>query len=279
MHRQQPNPQFASSSFASSSPSSSSLQQATTLHPSSQQQQQQQRQEHHSKEEVPDGLVFELTPSSPSIDIPGFSSFIRDPTDLTRHQSIYSTLSKKSRSSVISHPEQDTENAYSYYPHQLPKLRPPPPPSEPDPEPQEDMAHYVQLQDLPSSQRQQQQQQQQQQQPYFSGAIASTPFIPAAETPMLPPSTLRYGEAPQRQERRYKTKKTVRLTDGNLVLDCPVPDHYLRRQKIQDGVEFTHMRYTAVTCDPNDFQDENYTLRPAMWSRETELFIVVTMYN
>ncbi|KAG0232757.1 Chitin synthase, class 1 [Actinomortierella wolfii] len=125
------------------------------------------------------------------------------------------------------------------------------------------MAHYVQLNDFPSQQQ-----------------VAATPLMPVAETPMLPPSsTIHYGEAPQRQERRYKTKKTVRLTDGNLVLDCPVPDHYLRRQRIQDGVEFTHMRYTAVTCDPNEFQNENYTLRPAMWNRETELFIAVTMYN
>ncbi|KAG0234517.1 Chitin synthase, class 1 [Actinomortierella wolfii] len=233
-----------------------------------------------SKEEISEDPVFSLTPSSPSIDIPGYSSFLRDPLDLSRHQSIYSTISKKSRSSVISHPEQDTENAYSYYPHQLPKLRPEPalepvPASEPAPEPEPEpilpsvepestpMAHYVQLNDFPSQQQ-----------------VAATPLMPVAETPMLPPSsTIHYGEAPQRQERRYKTKKTVRLTDGNLVLDCPVPDHYLRRQRIQDGVEFTHMRYTAVTCDPNEFQNENYTLRPAMWNRETELFIAVTMYN
>ena len=59
----------------------------------------------------------------------------------------------------------------------------------------------------------------------------------------------------------------------------PVPTHYLQHQKQQEGEEWEFMRYTAVTCDPDEFKDENYTLRPAMWNRETELFIVVTMYN
>nr|P30600.2 RecName: Full=Chitin synthase 1; AltName: Full=Chitin-UDP acetyl-glucosaminyl transferase 1; AltName: Full=Class-II chitin synthase 1 [Exophiala dermatitidis]AAC36064.1 class II chitin synthase I [Exophiala dermatitidis] len=49
----------------------------------------------------------------------------------------------------------------------------------------------------------------------------------------------------------------------------------------RDEREFTHMRYTAVTCDPDDFVVKGYKLRqnigPTM--RETELFICVTMYN
>lgn len=56
------------------------------------------------------------------------------------------------------------------------------------------------------------------------------------------------------------------------------------------------MRYTAVTCDPNDFmvspthprgefrthrQADQYTLRQRLYDppRQTELFIVITMYN
>jgi len=38
-------------------------------------------------------------------------------------------------------------------------------------------------------------------------------------------------------------------------------------------------RYTAVTCGPDDFNDRTYTLRPTLYNRQTELFIVVTMYN
>ena len=82
-----------------------------------------------------------------------------------------------------------------------------------------------------------------------------------------------------RQARRYKTTKKVTLTQGNLVLDCPVPTKLLDVLPRKAEDEFTSMRYTAVTCDPNDFAHQNYTLRPKMLNRETELFIVMTMYN
>ncbi|KAI8889323.1 glycosyltransferase family 2 protein [Backusella circina FSU 941] len=95
-----------------------------------------------------------------------------------------------------------------------------------------------------------------------------------------PPSpNMHYGEAPRRQVRRYKTTRKVKLTRGNLVLDCPVPTNYLQGLPYQDGKEFTHMRYTAATCDPKDFVTEGYTLRQQMLNRKTELFIVLTMYN
>ncbi|KAJ4302455.1 Chitin synthase, class 3 [Collariella sp. IMI 366227] len=44
--------------------------------------------------------------------------------------------------------------------------------------------------------------------------------------------------------------------------------------------EFTKMRYTAATCDPNDFTIRNgYNLRPRMYNRHTELMIAITYYN
>ena len=45
--------------------------------------------------------------------------------------------------------------------------------------------------------------------------------------------------------------------------------------------EFTHMRYSAATCDPHDFQSPSFTLRQRHYDRlrRTELFIVMTMYN
>jgi chitin synthase len=67
----------------------------------------------------------------------------------------------------------------------------------------------------------------------------------------------------------------VELTQGNLVLDCPVPDKLLRNVKYTTGEEFTHMRYTAATCDPNDFLKNRYTLRTHNYGRKTELFIVM----
>ncbi|KFH65912.1 chitin synthase [Podila verticillata NRRL 6337] len=114
-------------------------------------------------------------------------------------------------------------------------------------------------------------------------SVGFVPLLPPT-SPELPgtPDTRHYGPAPTAQRRRFHTTKKVKLTSGNLVLDCPVPSKLLKSLKYQDGEEFTHMRYTAATCDPNDFLAENYTLRPLIVDdhpRETELFIVMTMYN
>ena len=43
--------------------------------------------------------------------------------------------------------------------------------------------------------------------------------------------------------------------------------------------EMTKMRYTAATCDPDEFKVNRYSLRPYLYGRQTELFIVMTMYN
>jgi hypothetical protein len=42
-------------------------------------------------------------------------------------------------------------------------------------------------------------------------------------------------------------------------------------------VLYSHMRYSAVTCDPDDFTRENgWSLRTSDYGRETELLIAVT---
>ena len=84
--------------------------------------------------------------------------------------------------------------------------------------------------------------------------------------------------------RRWKTVKEVQLFNGNLVLDCPVPPKLLANvphAKPPERDEFTHMRYSAATCDPSEFFGERFTLRQRLFAkpRQTELFIVVTMYN
>ncbi|KAI0383303.1 glycosyltransferase family 2 protein [Hypomontagnella monticulosa] len=96
-----------------------------------------------------------------------------------------------------------------------------------------------------------------------------------------------YTDDPHREQqkaapiKRWKTVKQVLLYRGNLVLDCPVPPRLLNQLPHGERDEFTHMRYTAATCDPNDFYSENFTLRQKLFSkpRHTELFIVITMYN
>ncbi|KAI4091733.1 MAG: hypothetical protein L6R37_007676 [Teloschistes peruensis] len=84
--------------------------------------------------------------------------------------------------------------------------------------------------------------------------------------------------------RRWKTMKEVQLFNGNLVLDCPIPPRLLNQvphATPPDRDEFTHMRYSAATCDPSEFYDQRFTLRQRLFAkpRHTELFIVITMYN
>lgn len=77
---------------------------------------------------------------------------------------------------------------------------------------------------------------------------------------------------------KRRSVKQVPLFRGNLVLDVAVPSHIVPAGKA-DIEEFSKMRYTAATCDPDDFMASRYSLRQYLWNRQTELFIVMTMYN
>ena len=77
---------------------------------------------------------------------------------------------------------------------------------------------------------------------------------------------------------KRRSVKQVQLFRGNLVLDIPVPSHITPSGK-GDVEEFSQMRYTAATCDPDDFMSSRYSLRQYLSGRDTELFIVMTMYN
>lgn len=115
--------------------------------------------------------------------------------------------------------------------------------------------------------------------PYASSPYDQQPYDqqeyhddPAAQTPSPAPI------------RRWKTVKEVQLFNGNLVLDCPIPPKLLNQVPHAEPPgrdEFTHMRYSAATCDPADFYDERFTLRQKLFAkpRHTELFIAITMYN
>ncbi|KAJ4371049.1 Chitin synthase, class 2 [Didymella sp. IMI 355093] len=89
------------------------------------------------------------------------------------------------------------------------------------------------------------------------------------------------GAVPRRGARdAVMTKKEVRLINGELILECKIPTILYSFLPRRDDIEFTHMRYTAVTCDPDDFVDRGYKLRQNIGNpRETELFICITMYN
>jgi chitin synthase len=96
----------------------------------------------------------------------------------------------------------------------------------------------------------------------------------------------RQRQAPQGGLKRYATRK-VKLVQGTVLsVDHPVPSAIKNaiQQKYRDveggTEEFSHMRYTAATCDPDEFTLKNgYNLRPAMYNRHTELLIAITYYN
>lgn len=48
--------------------------------------------------------------------------------------------------------------------------------------------------------------------------------------------------------RRNKTKKLIKLTDGNLVIDFTIPTKLLENLPRKEGAEFTHTRVSYVTC-------------------------------
>ncbi|KAK4514549.1 uncharacterized protein ATC70_002147 [Mucor velutinosus] len=78
---------------------------------------------------------------------------------------------------------------------------------------------------------------------------------------------------------RRKVTRRLQLTNNNLVIDCPIPDRLLGALTFNDHDEFSQLRYTAATCEPDEFESRGFTLRPKIYNRETELFIVMTMYN
>jgi len=87
--------------------------------------------------------------------------------------------------------------------------------------------------------------------------------------------------------KRSATRRVKLVKGAVLSADYPVPSAIQNavqakyRNDLESGSEeFTHLRYTAATCDPDDFTLQNgYNLRPAMYNRHTELLIAITYYN
>ncbi|KAI9048749.1 hypothetical protein LZ554_007580 [Drepanopeziza brunnea f. sp. 'monogermtubi'] len=138
----------------------------------------------------------------------------------------------------------------------------------------------------------------------YGGSVGSTAFGHNLEDTPYPRSESPYSRADtnsteawrQRQApavgpggglKRYATRK-VKLVQGTVLsVDHPVPSAIKNavqakyRNDVEGGnEEFSTMRYTAATCDPDEFTLKNgYNLRPAMYNRHTELLIAITYYN
>ncbi|ESK97608.1 chitin synthase [Moniliophthora roreri MCA 2997] len=88
----------------------------------------------------------------------------------------------------------------------------------------------------------------------------------------------------RRQTIKRGVTRKVKLTKGNFIAEYPVPTPILSATEAKytatSTTEFSHMRYTAATCDPDEFSEASgYSLRTKMYNRETELLIAVTSYN
>ena len=117
-----------------------------------------------------------------------------------------------------------------------------------------------------------------------AGSMQQMPAMPYQGNypPQQRPDALRqqstgYSVAREKLMKR-RSVRHVELQQGNLVLDMDVPSHIVPRN-LDKTEEMTKLRYTAATCDPDDFMRNKYSLRPYLMGRRTELFIVMTMYN
>lgn len=85
---------------------------------------------------------------------------------------------------------------------------------------------------------------------------------------------------------QHGKKRQIHLKSGNWILDYAVPTPIanavlLEYREQGQPKEFTHLRYSAVTCDPDEFSAENgWGLRTSNeYHRSTEILIALTYYN
>lgn len=87
--------------------------------------------------------------------------------------------------------------------------------------------------------------------------------------------------APRRRNSMTKRKSNSAnpTNSANFSLDNIVPKDLLSILPQTNANEFTHMRYSACTSEPDDFIAEGFTLRANKLNREIELCVCITMYN
>lgn len=129
-------------------------------------------------------------------------------------------------------------------------------------------------------------------QPYNGGGGQYYPRPPSTSPSDVEQNWVQRQQQPQTSPesgglKRSRTRK-VKLVQGSILsVDYPVPSAVqnaieARYRNDETGFEdeFTKLRYTAATCDPNDFTLQNgFNLRPRMYNRHTELLIAITYYN
>ncbi|ETS87290.1 Chitin synthase 1 [Pestalotiopsis fici W106-1] len=104
------------------------------------------------------------------------------------------------------------------------------------------------------------------------------------DTRKVSPADRNQGGLGRRGTRKIKLVQGIQ--GSVLSANYPVPSAIKnalqpRYRDLESGSEeFSKIRYTAATCDPNDFTLLNgYTLRQHIYNRHTELLIAITYYN
>lgn len=113
-----------------------------------------------------------------------------------------------------------------------------------------------------------------------SNNLGYPPRNPYAVSPMAyqPPQTPG-GTAHWHQVRNQllerRVVKQVPLINGNLVMDVPVAKGCIPSQSGLGTMpeEMEKLRYSAATCDPDEFMRKKFSLRPYLYGRKTELFV------
>ncbi|OBA28402.1 hypothetical protein HANVADRAFT_51695 [Hanseniaspora valbyensis NRRL Y-1626] len=83
----------------------------------------------------------------------------------------------------------------------------------------------------------------------------------------------------RRAQSTVRPKIAKAKTNKILTLDNPIPSGILDVLPNKSSPEYTEMRYTAVTSDPDSFAQDGYSLRFSDMNRECEIVACITMYN
>lgn len=106
---------------------------------------------------------------------------------------------------------------------------------------------------------------------------------PDMDMSFMTPTPYRLQLPEQADSNSFKNKRTYRVPltrEGNLVIDLPAPRQLMSLAKYTEPPEeFCYTRYTAVTCDPDEFVARGYRLKVQEMGRKAELLIALTMYN
>lgn len=97
--------------------------------------------------------------------------------------------------------------------------------------------------------------------------------------PQTPGGTAHWHQV-RNQLLERRVVKQVPLINGNLVMDVPVAKGCIPSQSGLGTMpdEMEKLRYSAATCDPDEFMRKKFSLRPYLYGRKTELFVRSSLF-